>query len=76
MWYNVDKTIQIIESRIDLIYKTTYLYYPRYCSKKNEYCSLKSSRIIGKFVSMKKPHGFMYGLNTNVHPLMNNYIGW
>ena len=47
MWENVDKTIQIIESRIDLIYKTTDLYDPQYFSKDNEYCSLKPSHIIG-----------------------------
>ena len=28
MWYNVDKTIQIIDARIDLISKTTDLYDP------------------------------------------------
>ena len=46
MWENLEKTIQIIESRIDLISKTTYLYYPQYCSKDNVDCSLKSSHII------------------------------
>ena len=50
MWDNVDKTIQIIESRIDLISKTTYLYYPQYCSKDNEDCSFKYSHIIGEFL--------------------------
>ena len=52
MWENVDKTIQIIESRIDLISKKTDLYYPQYCSKDNEDCSHKSSKIIGEFVQM------------------------
>ena len=61
MWYNVDKTIQIIESRIYLISKTTYLYDPQYCSKTNEYFSIKSTHIIGSFVPMKKTHDFMYG---------------
>ena len=72
----MDKTIQIIESRIDLINKTTYLYDPQYCSKYNEDCSLKSVNIIGEFVPMKKPHDFMYGFKSNVHPLMNNPLIW
>ena len=63
-WDNVDKTIQRIESRTHLINKRTYLYYPQYCSKDNEYCSLKYSRIIGEFVPMKKPHDFMYGFKS------------
>ena len=53
MWENVDKTIQRIESQIDLISKTTYLYDPQYCSKNNEDCSLKSSHIIGESVPIK-----------------------
>ena len=47
MWENVDMIIQIIESRIDLILKTTDLYDSQYCSKDNEDCSLKYSHIIG-----------------------------
>ena len=46
MWENVDKTTKRIESRIDLLSKTTDLYYPQYFSKDNEYFSLKSSHII------------------------------
>ena len=60
MWDNVYNTIQIIESQIDLISKTTHLYDLQYFSKDNEDFSLKSSHIIGQFVSMKKPHDFMY----------------
>ena len=47
MWDNVDKTIQIIDSQIDLINKRTDLYDPQYFSKDNEDCSLKYSYIIG-----------------------------
>ena len=61
MWDNVDKTIQIIESQIDLMSKTTDLYYPQYCSKDNECCSLKSSHIIKEFVHMEKSFEFAYG---------------
>ena len=61
MWYNVDNTIQRIESRIDLNNRRTDLYYPQYCSKDNEDCSLKSSQIIGEFVPMKEPHDFICG---------------
>ena len=46
MWDNVEKTIQIIESRIDLINRRTDLYDLQYYSEDNEYCSLKSSHII------------------------------
>ena len=58
---NVDKTIQRIESRTDLINRRTDLYDPKYCSQDNEGCSLKSSHIIGEFAPMKEPHYFMYG---------------
>ena len=63
MCYNVEKTIQKIESGIDLINRITDLYYPQYCSQDNEDCSLKYSHIIGEFVPMKEPHDFMYGFN-------------
>ena len=64
MWDNVDKTIQIIESQIDLINRRTGLYDPRYFSQDNEDCSLKSSHIIESFVTMKEPHDFMFGFNS------------
>ena len=47
MWGNVDEAIQIIESRIDLINRTTYLYDPKYCSPDNEGCSQQSYLNIG-----------------------------
>ena len=65
MWYNVDKTIQRIESLIDLFSKNTDLYYPQYCSKDNKYCSLKCSHIIGEFVQMEKPFQFVYGFKSH-----------
>ena len=46
---------------MELISKTTDLYDPQYCSKENEYCSLKSSYIIGEFVQTRKPFEFSYG---------------
>ena len=55
---NVDNTIQIIESRIDLINRETDLYYPKLCSQDNYGCSLKYSYIIGEFMPMKKEHDF------------------
>ena len=55
---NVDNTIQIIESRIDLINRKTDLYDPQFCSQENYGCSLKSSHIIGEFMPMKKQHDF------------------
>ena len=68
---NVDKNIQIIESRIDLISKTIYLYDPQYCSKDNEDCKLKSSNIIGEFFHMENYFSLRMGLHHTVHPLMN-----
>ena len=64
-WVNVYKTIQIIDSQIGLSSKTIDLYYLQYFSKDNEYCSLKSSYIIGEFVHMKKPFEFAYGFKSH-----------
>ena len=44
MWGNVDNTIQIIETRIDLINRTTDLYDPKFCSPENDFCSQQSSQ--------------------------------
>ena len=80
---NVDKFIQIIESRIDLIPKTTYLYDPQYCSKYNEDYSLKYSHIIGEFVQIKKTFKFAHyksiherlsKLECCLHSRLNNKI--
>ena len=78
MWDNVDNTIERIESRVELINKTTDLYDPQYCSKDNEDCSLKSSHIIVEFVPMKKPHDFMYGFKsqfTSINEQFSNLEG-
>ena len=64
MWENVDITIQIIESRIDLINRRTDLYDPQYCSQDNENISLKYSHSIGEFLKMKEPHDFLYGFKS------------
>ena len=64
MWDNVDKTIQRIESQIDLINRRTDLYEPKYFTQDNEGCSLKSSHTIGEFVPMSEPHDFMYGFKS------------
>ena len=73
MWENVDMIIQIIESRIDLILKTTDLYDSQYCSKNNEDCSLKSSHTIGDFLQMKKPFKFAYGFKSNCTPINERF---
>ena len=65
------KTIEIIESRIDLISKTIDLYDPQYCSKDNKYFSLKSSHIIGEFFHMKNHLSLRMGLHRTVHLLMS-----
>ena len=54
MWGNVDNTIQIIESRIDLINRTTDLYDPKFCSQDNDGCSQKSFHIVGEFLPIEK----------------------
>ena len=54
MWDNVDNTIKIIESRIDLINRKTDLYDPKCFSQDNDGCSQKSYHIIGEFVPLKK----------------------
>ena len=70
-------TIQIIESRIELINRKTDLYDPKFCSQDNDGCSHKSSRIIGEFVPMeKKNYIFSLFLSPNVHPLMNGSLSW
>ena len=56
MWVNVDNTIQIIESQIDLINRKTDLYEPKFCSQDNDGCSQQSSHIIGEFVLMKNKY--------------------
>ena len=70
------KTIQRIESRIELISETTELYDPQYFSKDNEDCSLKYSHIIGEFVHMKNYFSLRMGLNHTLHPLMKFYLSW
>ena len=54
MWENMDYSIQIIESRIDLINRTTDLYDPKFCCPDNDGCSHQSYHNIGGFVGMKK----------------------
>ena len=61
---NVNKTIQRIESRIDLINRKTDLYDPTFPHQDNDGCSLKSSHIIGEFMPMKKRHYFLYGIKS------------
>ena len=61
MWDNVDNTIQMFESRIDLINRKTNLYDPKISSQDNDDCSLKYSHIIGEFIPMKKHYYFLYG---------------
>ena len=64
MWVNVDNTIQIIESRIDLINRKNYLYDPKFCSQDNDGCSKQSSHIIGEFVIMRKQNCIHSGFKS------------
>ena len=63
MWINVDDTIKIIESQIDLINRTTDLYDHKYCSPESEGCSQQSYLNIGEFVLMKKQNFNQSGFN-------------
>ena len=65
MWEDVDTIIHRIESQIDLIPKTTYIYESQYFPKDNEDCSLKYYNIIGEFMQMKKPFDFAYGFKSH-----------
>ena len=76
MWDNFYNNIQIIESKIDLNNRKTDLYDPKHFSQDNDYCSLKSSHIIGEFMRIKKQHNFCMGLSTNLHQLMNGSLRW
>ena len=60
MWGNVDDTIQVIESKIDLINRTPDLYDPKCCSPENDGRSQRSSHNIGGFVPMKKQNRIQY----------------
>ena len=64
IWGNVDDTIQIIESQIDLINRTTDLYDPKFCSPDNDCCSQRSSHNIGEFVLMKKQNCIQSGFKS------------
>ena len=64
MWGNVDNTIQIIESRIDLINRKTGLYDPNFFSQDNDGCSQKSYHIIREFMPMKKQYYFHNGFKS------------
>ena len=76
MWENTNKTIKRIESQIDLISITKYLYDYQYCNKDNEDCSLKSSHIIGEFVQMKKLFEFDYGFKSHCTFINKLFLSW
>ena len=59
MWYNVDKTVKIIEWQINLISKPTDLYDPQYCSKKMKIVH-SNLLILLENVSNEKPYEFVY----------------
>ena len=64
MWGNVDNIIQIIESRIDLINRTTDLYDPKFCSSDNDGCSQRSSHNTGECLPMKKQNRIQSGFKS------------
>ena len=79
MWGNVDDTIQGIESRIDLIIRTTDLYHPNFFRQIIMVFQL-SSHNIGEFMAMKKQNRIQYGFKsqcTSINeriPKLENYI--
>ena len=66
MWGNVDNTIQTIESKNDLINRTTDLYDPKFCSPDNYGCSRQSSHNIGEFLLMKKQNCIRSGFKSQL----------
>ena len=62
IWENVDKTIQIIESRIEFNTKTTEFYGSKYFSKEDKGCSLQSYHLIRESLQLNRilenGHGF------------------
>ena len=76
MWDNVDNTIQIIESLIDLISKTTDLYDPQYCSKKMNIVHPNLLILLENLCQWKNHMILCMGLNPNVQPLMNDSLSW
>ena len=76
MWDNVEKTIQIIESQIDLISKTTDLYDPQIFPKTMKIFHSNILILLENFCQWKNHRILCMGLNPNIHPLMNNSISW
>ena len=71
---NVDNTIKIIDSRIDLINRETDLYDPKFLTQDNDGSSQKSSHIIGEFVPTKIYIYIQPVFSTNVHLLINGSL--
>ena len=76
IWNNVDRIILRIESLIGFEFKTTNVYYSQYWSKKDEDCSLQSSRFIRESARIKNHLVLRMDFNHIVHPLMNVYPSW
>ena len=74
MWESVEKTIQIIESRIDLICKTTDLYDPKYFPKKMNIFHSNIFILLENLCILKTHLSLRMGLNHIVHPLFKVYL--
>ena len=76
MWGNVDNTIQIIESRIDLISRTTDLYDPNFFLQTMMVVHNNHLIILENLCSWRNKIVFSQGSSPNVHPLMNGFLNW
>ena len=76
MWDNVDKTIQTIESRIDLINRRTDLYDPKFFPKTMMVVHSNLLILLENFWQWKNYMILGMGLYPNVHPWMNDSLSW
>ena len=76
MWDSMDKTIQKIDSQIDLISKTTGLYDPQYCSKKMKIVPSNLLILLENLCQWKNHMILCMGLNPDANSLMKDSLSW
>ena len=76
MWVNVDNTIQIIESQIDLINRKIDLYDPKFCSQDNDVVHRNHLILLENLCQWKNKIIFSMCLSPNVHSLINGSLSW
>ena len=76
LWDNVDKTIQTIESRIDLVNRRTDLYDPNFFPKTIMVVQSNLLIFLEKLCQWNNHMILCMGLSLNGHPLVNNFLCW